>query len=347
MNFIFVSPQFPRVYWNFCDRLKKKGVNVLGIGDTPYDQLHHEVRESLTEYYFVPSLADYDQMLRAVAFFTFKYGRIDWIESNNEYWLESDARLRTDFNIRTGWQSGDMDHIKNKSAMKPFYKKAGIPTARLAKVTTLAAAEEFPSTGTIWLLGERIGRTDMRDLRAAIGMCSSAVAGRIPTGEKVIDLVISAGYAILGRWREEYDSEDLDRAAGMLTQVGASHLADRTWGTLSEGERKRVLIARSLMANPELLLLDEPSAGMDLGGREDLVAYLGELATDPDAPTLVMVTHHVEEIPTGFTHALLLDQGGIITAGPIDQVLTSDNLSAAFHQPIQVDHVGGRFFAHR
>ena len=208
----------------------------------------------------------------------------------------------------------------------------------------LAAAEEFPSTGTIWLLGERIGRTDMRDLRAAIGMCSSAVASRIPTSEKVIDLVVSAGYAILGRWREEYDSEDLDRAAGMLTQVGADHLSDRTWGTLSEGERKRVLIARSLMANPELLLLDEPSAGMDLGGREDLVAYLGELATDSDAPTLVMVTHHVEEIPTGFTHALLLDQGGIVTTGPIEQVLTSDNLSAAFHQPIQVDHVGGRFF---
>ena len=143
MNFIFISPQFPRVYWNFCDRLKKKGVNVLGIGDTPYDQLAHEVRESLTEYYFVPSLADYDQMLRAVAFFTFKYGRIDWLESNNEYWLTSDAHLRTDFNIRTGWQTGDMDHIKNKSAMKPFYKKAGIPTARLTKVTTLASAEEF------------------------------------------------------------------------------------------------------------------------------------------------------------------------------------------------------------
>ena len=111
MNFLFISPQFPRTYWNFCDRLKKKGVNVLSIGDTPYDQLAHEVREALTEYYFVPSLADYDQMLRAVAFFTFKYGRIDWLESNNEYWLESDARLRTDFNIRTGWQSSDMEHI--------------------------------------------------------------------------------------------------------------------------------------------------------------------------------------------------------------------------------------------
>ena len=143
MNFIFISPQFPRVYWNFCDRLKKKGVNVLGIGDTPYEALADEVRESLTEYYFVPSLGDYDQMLRAVAFLTFKYGRVDWLESNNEFWLESDARLRTDFNIRTGWQFGDMDHIKNKSAMKPFYKKAGIPTARLRPVTTLADAEAF------------------------------------------------------------------------------------------------------------------------------------------------------------------------------------------------------------
>ena len=146
MNFIFVSPQFPHVYWNFCDRLKKKGVNVLGIGDTPYDQLTREMREALTEYYFVPALDDYDQMLRAVGFFTFKYGRIDWLESNNEHWLMNDARLRTDFNIRTGWQSADMEHIKSKSAMKAYYQKAGIPTARLVRVTTLSAAEEFLDT---------------------------------------------------------------------------------------------------------------------------------------------------------------------------------------------------------
>ena len=135
MNFIFVSPQFPHVYWNFCDRLKKKGVNVLGIGDTPYDQLTREMREALTEYYFVPALDDYDQMLRAVGFFTFKYGRIDWLESNNEHWLMNDARLRTDFNIRTGWQSADMEHIKSKSAMKAYYQKAGIPTARLVRAS--------------------------------------------------------------------------------------------------------------------------------------------------------------------------------------------------------------------
>ena len=146
MNFIFVSPQFPHVYWNFCDRLKKKGVNVLGIGDTPYDQLTREMREALTEYYFVPALDDYDQMLRAVGFFTFKYGRIDWLESNNEHWLMNDARLRTDFNIRTGWQSADMEHIKSKSAMKAYYQKAGIPTARLVRATTLSAAEDFLDT---------------------------------------------------------------------------------------------------------------------------------------------------------------------------------------------------------
>ena len=146
MNFIFVSPQFPHVYWNFCDRLKKKGVNVLGIGDTPYDQLTREMREALTEYYFVPALDDYDQMLRAVGFFTFKYGRIDWLESNNEHWLMNDARLRTDFNIRTGWQSADMEHIKSKSAMKAYYQKAGISTARLVRATTLSAAEDFLDT---------------------------------------------------------------------------------------------------------------------------------------------------------------------------------------------------------
>lgn len=125
------------------------------------------------------------------------------------------------------------------------------------------------------------------------------------------------------------------------------HLADRTWGTLSEGERKRVLVARALMTNPELLILDEPTAGMDLGGREDLVGYLGELAMDPDAPAIVMITHHVEEIPAGFTHAMLLDEGEIVAQGLINTVMTNENLSKAFHQPIQVDRIGERYFARR
>lgn len=211
----------------------------------------------------------------------------------------------------------------------------------------MAAAEEFPSKGKLWIMGEQLGRTDMRDLRAMIGVSSSALGNRIPADEKVSDLVISAGYAILGRWREEYEEWDLGRATEILEQVGAYHLADQTWGTLSEGERKRVLVARALMTNPELLLLDEPTAGMDLGGREDLVAYLGELAMDADAPAIVMITHHVEEVPPGFTHALLLDEGAVVAQGLIDDVITSENLTRAFHQPIAVVKIDGRYFARR
>ena len=143
MNFVFISPHFPKHYWNFCDRLHKNGVNVLGIGDCPYDDLSEELKASLTEYYFVPDLSDYDLMLRAVAFFTFKYGKIDWIESNNEFWLEQDARLRTDFHVTTGEQYENIGRIKNKSAMKEFYAKAGVPTARLHKLTDYAAARRF------------------------------------------------------------------------------------------------------------------------------------------------------------------------------------------------------------
>ena len=143
MNFIFISPQFPKTYWNFCDRLKKNGVNVLGIGDTPYDELRPELKAALTEYYYLPRLDDYDATFRAVAFFSFKYGKIDWLESNNEFWLEQDARLRTDFNITTGEQFANIGRIKNKSAMKAYYAKAGVPTARLHKITDITAAKNF------------------------------------------------------------------------------------------------------------------------------------------------------------------------------------------------------------
>lgn len=211
----------------------------------------------------------------------------------------------------------------------------------------MAAAEEFPTTGQAFVMGEQLGRTDMRDLRAMIGVSSSALGNRIPPDETVGDLVVSAGYAVLGRWREEYEEIDFEQAHEILDQVGAHHLIDRTWGTLSEGERKRVLVARALMTNPELLILDEPGAGMDLGGREDLVGYLGDLAMDPDAPAIVMITHHVEEIPFGFTHAMLLDEGEVVAQGLIDTVLTSENLSKAFRQPIEVSRIGERYFARR
>ncbi len=146
MNFIFISPYFPHTYQNFCDRLHQNGVNVLGIGDAPYDTLKPELKASLTEYYKVESLENYDEVFRAVAFFSFKYGKIDWIESNNEYWLEQDAKLRTDFNVTTGIGAAAINGFKSKAAMKEYYAKAGVPTARCHKVTTYEAAAKFLKT---------------------------------------------------------------------------------------------------------------------------------------------------------------------------------------------------------
>ena len=143
MNFVFISPNFPHTYWNFCDRLKRNGVNVLGIGDCPYDDLEPALKDALTEYYKVGNMENYDEMYRAVAFLAFKHGKIDWLESNTEYWLEQDARLRKDFNIATGVQPEELAMWKSKSAMKPFYKEAGIPTARNHKVTDIEAARVF------------------------------------------------------------------------------------------------------------------------------------------------------------------------------------------------------------
>lgn len=211
----------------------------------------------------------------------------------------------------------------------------------------LAGAELHPTSGTVHLLGERLGRTDVFELRPRIGFCSAALAARIPADEKVRDAVVSAGYAVVGRWREHYDELDTDRAEELLTAMGIAHLADRDFGTLSEGERKRTLIARALMTDPEILLLDEPAAGLDLGGREDLVARLSELAADPDAPALVLVTHHVEEIPPNFTHAMLLRSGGVVAQGLLDDVLTAENLSATFGQQLELQRSGDRFFAWR
>ena len=211
----------------------------------------------------------------------------------------------------------------------------------------IAGAELHPTSGKVHVLGERIGRTDVFELKPRIGLCSSALAVRVPPEEKVTDVVISAGYAVLGRWREKYDKLDTARAEELLDALGIAHLGDRLFGTLSEGERKRTLIARALMTDPEMLLLDEPAAGLDLGGREDLVARLSTLAMDPDAPAMVLVTHHVEEIPPGFTHALLLREGEVVAQGLLDDVITAANLSATFGQELLLDRSDGRFWARR
>ncbi|SFK02052.1 ABC transporter ATP-binding protein [Cellulomonas sp. KH9] len=210
----------------------------------------------------------------------------------------------------------------------------------------VASGRMHPTSGTATLLGARMGATDVFELRPRIGLASAALADRIPSGETVRDVVLTAAYGVTGRWREAYESVDESRATDLLAAFGVAHLAERWFGTLSEGERKRVQIARSLMSDPELLLLDEPAAGLDLGGREELVSALAELARDRRSPALVLVTHHVEEIPPGFTHLLLLRAGRVFAAGPIGEVLTAENLSGTFDLPLRLDHVDGRWAAH-
>jgi iron complex transport system ATP-binding protein len=209
----------------------------------------------------------------------------------------------------------------------------------------VASGRMHPTSGTAELLGERLGKVDVFELRPRIGLSSAALADRIPPGETVRDVVLTAAYGVTGRWRESYEQLDESRAADLLRAFGVQHLADRYFGTLSEGERKRVQIARSLMTDPELLLLDEPAAGLDLGGREELVAALSELAADKRSPVLVLVTHHVEEIPPGFTHVLLLRDGTVYAAGPTQEVLTAENLTGAFGVDLVVDHRDGRWSA--
>jgi iron complex transport system ATP-binding protein len=207
------------------------------------------------------------------------------------------------------------------------------------------SAQIHPSSGVAGVLGEVLGTVDVFELRPRIGLTSAALAERIPRGERVHDVVVSASYAVVGRWREQYDDLDHERADELLAQLRIDGLADRTFGTLSEGERKRVQIARALMTDPELLLLDEPAAGLDLAGRETLVNTLGDLAQDHYAPASVLVTHHVEEIPAGVTHAMLLRGGKIVAAGPLRETLTAENLTKTFDVELSLAEADGRWTA--
>lgn len=209
----------------------------------------------------------------------------------------------------------------------------------------LASGRMHPTRGVAGVLGEVLGAVDVFELRPRIGLASASLAERIPGGERVGDVVVTASYGVVGRWRESYDALDHARAGELLDALGAAHLVDRTYGTLSEGERKRVQIARALMTDPELMLLDEPAAGLDLGGREDLVARLGAIAGDVTAPALILVTHHVEEIPPNFTDVLLLREGRVVAQGPIEITLTAQNLSATFGLPLELEKRGSRYAA--
>lgn len=211
----------------------------------------------------------------------------------------------------------------------------------------IVGAQMYPTTGTATILGDRLGQVEVFDLRTRIGHSGTAIADRIPPTETVEDAVVSAAHAVTGRWREQYDPGDLDRARQIMGELGISALAHRTFGTLSEGERKRTLIARALMTDPELLLLDEPGAGLDLGAREDLLLSLDVLSTAPGAPVVVMVSHHVEEIPPGFTHVLMLREGRVVAAGPIEETLTAESLGATFGMRLELSRAGGRYAARR
>ena len=209
----------------------------------------------------------------------------------------------------------------------------------------LAAGRLHPTRGTVHVLGERLGRVDLAELRTRIGLASAGLAESIPGDETAANVVLTASWSVVGRFRERYDALDAARASALLAQFGVGGLAERRFGTLSEGERKRTLIARALMTDPELLLLDEPAAGLDLGAREDLVRRLADLAEDPDAPALVLVTHHVEEIPLGYTHGLLLREGRIVASGLLDDVLTDEALTETFGLPLAVAKRRGRYTA--
>ncbi len=209
----------------------------------------------------------------------------------------------------------------------------------------LASLYMHPSRGTIDVLGRRLGRVDVRELRSHLGFTSSAIERMLRSTLTVSDVVVTGKYAALAPYWHTYTDDDHERARRLLEQFGCQRVIGAQFGTLSSGERQRVLLARTLMSNPSLLLLDEPTAGLDLAGREELVSLLGRFASSPTAPAAVMVTHHVDEIPPGFTHALLLREGRVLSSGPIAQVLTATQLSDCFGLPLNLERRDGRWLA--
>ncbi|MEM9712538.1 MAG: ATP-binding cassette domain-containing protein [Actinomycetota bacterium] len=204
---------------------------------------------------------------------------------------------------------------------------------------------QFPTAGSVELLGHRWGRVDVRELRGRVGLTSAALVDQLRPSVAAVEVVMSAANAALETWWHHYDADDHGVAVEQLDRFGVGHLADQSFASLSSGERQRVLLARAYANSPDLVVLDEPTAGLDLGGREDLVHRLDAVANDPTSPPVMMVTHHVEEIPPSFTHALLLRDGASVAAGAIDDVLTSANVSACFGLPVVIGRSGGRWSA--
>ncbi len=238
-----------------------------------------------------------------------------------------------------------IDHLSWSVSDDQRWVVLGPNGAGKTTILQLASTLIHPTDGAVTILDERLGRTDVFELRPRIGFASSAMARRVPPEETVLDVVLTAAFAVMGRWNEQYETIDERRARRVLAEWKLEHLAERTFGTLSDGEQKRVQIARAVMTDPELLLLDEPTASLDLGAREELLALLSGYAGAPTTPAMVMVTHHVEEIPVGFTHVLLLRDGAPVAAGPLAETLTAENLSATFGVEIVLSEADGRYAA--
>lgn len=239
-----------------------------------------------------------------------------------------------------------LDHVAWTVESDERWVVLGPNGAGKTTLLNIVSAGMHPSSGVATVLGEQLGRVDVFDLRPRIGFASTSMARRIPADETVFDVVLTAAYSVTGRWNEEYEDVDTRRADRVMREWHLEHLRDRRFGTLSDGEQKRVQIGRSVMTDPEVLLLDEPAASLDLGAREELVQLLGGYASTAEAPAMIMVTHHVEEIPAGFTHALLLADGRVHAAGPVAEVITGERLSEAFGLPLVVStSEDGRFAA--
>lgn len=209
----------------------------------------------------------------------------------------------------------------------------------------LISGRLHPTSGKVVIIGEELGRVDVSELHPLVGLSSAALDQRIGERERVLDVVRTGAYGVVNTWREEYEDVDDERAAELLTVLGVANLAERRWGTLSTGEKKRVGIARALMPDPEILILDEPASGLDLGGRELLLSSLSDLANAKFAPVMVLVTHHVEDIPEGFTHGLLMKDGEIAAGGELADVMTSQTLSDVFGVSIELNYDDGRYSA--
>jgi iron complex transport system ATP-binding protein len=210
---------------------------------------------------------------------------------------------------------------------------------------TLAGARLWPSSGTVDILGSRLGQVDVRTLRPRISLVSGSVTRQLRADLAARDVVVSGHHGALETWWHTYSDDDWARADRLLEEAGFAAIGTRSFGVISEGERQRVLLARAMMSGPELLLLDEPAAGLDLGARERLVSRLGVVAADPTSPAIVLVTHHCEEIPPAFTHAGLMPEGKLVAAGPLETVLTSELVSRCFDVAVTVGQRDGRWWS--